>query len=541
MSKHRNLQKRFAMTAPTTRRTDDSDSQDDGAPNGRQPGNGRPQPIRGIRREQDGGDTIAAAPKGDQRGVLEPQYTAQPDPSGGSDLLPPPYQAEDCIIQPSPSMPGNYPRPGQSVGEYRDEQRQAIVDWTQPGCDLPVNPDVGPQAFQKTRPQPKRLKNEALGFREEPYSLFEANRGDAWNGNTQFRRSQFFSITAQASGLSPNPVDASEQTAGQVTTRRQFKPVSLATQTSSDQRPRYWLVTAYNTRVVRTTQQSELSELADYQLTPLSEQDILNSNLLPEASVVTNYPGGFPPVPQADANPEYEAVAYNRFRIQYQDESGGRTQEIDVIGTRSVVVYAFTVTVFAMVPEDADAYEVVKPSNAVSSDPNVIRRINPPLPREPQPIAPATVNQFVFEDTLLAARVVPTSLENYQPIRNQVTLTAEVTSGFLDIPPDIDNIGFYTVVPIPPGSLTLRVYAKSVANPDAINGFRFFFDTARGFGAQLDALATVTNQFTPLDPVTFESYLIRVPNATDVLIAPSIGQASPGETFVFTFVFETNA
>jgi hypothetical protein len=440
-------------------------------------------------------------------------------------------------------MPGNYPRPGQSVGDYRNEARQAIVDYVQPGCDLPVNPDAGPQAFQKTRPLPKHLKDEALGFREEPWSLKQARRGDAWNGNSQFRRSQYFSIIAQASGITPSIPDGNdEQTAGQVTTRRQYKPISLATQTSSDQRPRYWLITAYNTRVVRATQQQPGDPLDAYQLTPLSEQDIINRSLLPEAANTTNFSTFlYPPVAQPDCNPEYQAVAYNRFRIQYQDESGGRTQEIDVIGSRSVVVYAFTVTVFAMVPDDEDAYEVVKPSNAVSSDPAVIQRMNPPLPREPQPIAPGTENQFVFEDTLLAARILPTSLENYQPIRNQVTLSAEAISGFPGPP---DGAGLYTVVPIPPGTLTVRVYPKAlgdVASRDALNGFRFFFDTARGFGAVFDALTTVTNQFVPFDPVTFESYLIRVPNATDILIAPSRNQAEEGESFAFTFVFETNA
>jgi len=525
MSKHRNLQKRFAMTAPTTRRADETDSQGSGAPSGRDPGNDRPLPARGHRAEAEAEAKWKASPGSE----LEVHFTERADPSGGSDLLPPPYQAEDCIIQPSPSLPGAYPRPGQTIGEFRNEQRQSIVEWVQPGCDLPVNPDAGPQAFHKTRPQSKRAKNEALGFREEPYSLAEAHRGDSWNGNSQFRRSQFFSIIAQASGVEPN-FDSPEQTEGQVTTRRQYKPISLATQTSSDQRPRYWLISAFSTRAVRATTQTILSPLEDYQLTPLSEQQILNMNMLPEAANTSNL-GLYPPVPQTDANPQIQSVSYNRFRIQYQDESGGRVQDIDVIGTRSVVVYAFTVTVLAMVPDDEDAYEVVKPANSASSDPNVIRRINPPLPREPQPIAAGTVNQFVFEDTLLAARIVPTSLENYKPIRNQVTLTAEATAGYEG------GIGIYTVVPIPPGSITLRVYSKSSGAP--LNGFRFYFDVARGFGAQFDSLSTVTNRFIPFDPVTFNSNLIRVPNATDVLIAPTIGQV-PG-TFVFTFVFETNA
>jgi hypothetical protein len=530
MSKHRNLQKRFALTAPTTRRADEGEPRGNGAQGD---GRGRPQPSRGNRGDHPQETKEASVDwKASQGNYLDAQYSDVADPSGGSELIPP-YQMEDCIIHPSPSLPSAYPRPGQTIGEYRNEKRQSIVDWAQPGCDLPVNPDAGPQAFQKTRPLSKRAKMEALGLREEPDTLFEINRGDAFNGKTQFRRAQYFSIIAQASGVviaDPPP----QQTAGQVTTRRQFKPIALATQTSSDQRPRYWLISAYGTRVIRTTTQFEGSALEDYQLSPLSEQDILNSNLLPEAATTQNNFGGFPPTPQPDSNPQIQSVSYNRFRIQYQDESGGRVQDIDVIGTRSVVVYAFTVTVFAMVPEDRDAYEVTKPSNAVSSDPAVIARINPPLPREPQPIADDTVNQFVFEDTILAARVVPTSLENYKPIKNHVTLSAEAVSGFGD-----GGIGDYTVVPIPPGSLTLKVYSKNIDNAD-INGFRFYFDVGRGFGAQFDSLVTCTNRFVPFDPVTFESFEIRVPNATDILIAPTSGQVQ-GFTFPFIFVFETNA
>lgn len=529
MSKHRTLQKRFAHTAPTTRRADDSGEQGSGAPNGRIPGNDRPQPIRGHRAP----DASISESAGGSSSIseAEPQYTIQVDPSGGSSLLPPPYETEQCLIQPSASIPGNYPRPGQSVGEYRDEARQSIVNWVQPGCDLPVNPDAGPQAFHKKRPLSKNLKDQALGFRQEPWSLYEANRGDAWNGNSQFRRSQYFSLIAQAEGLSISP-DAREQTAGTVTTRRQFKPIALATQTSSDQRPRHWLVSAFNTRVIRTTIQAPGDALADYQQSPLSEQQILNQNKLPEAAYATNQITGFPPVPQPDANPEIEAVAYNRFRIQYQDESGGRTQDIDVIGTRTLTVYAYTVTVFALVPDDEDAYEVTKPSNAASSDPAVIARINPPLPREPIPDPVDSVNTFVFEDTLLAARVIPLSLHSYNPVTNHTTLTAQATRGY------DANVGQYTVVPIPPGSLTVKIYPKNF-NLAQQSLYRFYFDTARGYSAVLDSLATVAGQFTPFNPTTGEAYTIRIPNATDILIAPENTQEDG--TDVFTFVFEVNA
>lgn len=531
MSKHRTLQKRFATTAPTTRRADEGGEQGSGAPNGRQPGNGRPQPSRGQRGPKDASISEAGGPS--KIAEVEPQYTAQVDPSGGSSLLPPPYEAEQCLIQPSPSIPGNYPRPGQTVGEYRDEARQSIADWVQPGCDLPVNPDAGPQAFHKTRPLNKNQKDQALGFRQEPWSLYEANRGDAWNGNSQFRRSQYFSIIAQAEGI-VGSLDQREQTAGVVTTRRQFKPIALATQTSSDQRPRHWLISAFNTRVVRATRQLTGSALADYQLSPLTEQQILNQNNLPEAAYVSNVPGTFPPVPQPDANPQIEAVAYNRFRIQYQDESGGRTQDIDVIGSRTLTVYAFTVTVFALVPDDEDAYEVVKPSSAASSDPAVIARINPALPREPVPDpAAGEANDFVFEDTLLSARVIPLSLHSYNPVTNHTTLTAQATRGY-----GPGAVGFYAVVPIPPGALTVKIYPKNFDLAQQ-SLYRFYFDTARGYSAVLDSLATAAGQFTPFDPTTGEAFTIRIPNATDILIAPTEGQEEG--TDVFTFVFEVNA
>lgn len=117
-------------------------------------------------------------------------------------------------------------------------------------------------------------------------------------------------------------------------------------------------------------------------------------------------------------------------RILIQDESGGRLIDVDTIGTASIDVYAFAVTVFALVPEN---FYSVNTTSAQVLQPN-----NP-------------TRTGLIIDSMFGARIIPISL-NGTSLAKQVTRRVSVLGG-----------GGSEIVPVPPGARNVEVTTDTVA------------------------------------------------------------------------------
>lgn len=121
-------------------------------------------------------------------------------------------------------------------------------------------------------------------------------------------------------------------------------------------------------------------------------------------------------------------------RILIQDESGGRILDVDTMGTASIDVYAFAVTVFALVP---DSFYSVNTTSA-----QVIQPDNPS-------------RSGLVIDSMFGARIIPISL-NGTSLTKQATRRVTVAGG-----------GSSEIVAVPPGSRLVEVLTTSVADAAA--------------------------------------------------------------------------
>lgn len=309
------------------------------------------------------------------------------------------------------------------IRELRNMQRRMARAFEQVNPSI-YNPDVS-GLLDKTHVPTSEEKALALGFEaSEPKRLLDLPCGDAGSGQTMFRRSHVF-YRLEGPGLNA------------FNSRPAFEPYSnaigLATQRSSDQKPRYWHVSIYGVGVRRPGQGA-------VGILPLSESEVASQAFEAifgtiSGDLTTRF---VPSVPTCQA------------RVLVHDESGGRYFDVDVIGTRSFAVYAFGVTVFLLIKPIG--YEV-NPSNDALNEP--------------------IVSTVMVEDDIVGARVLPIAT-NVKQNRDLRTITAVTDVG--------DGVIF---VPIPPGSLKVQIINHDDSVEAALWTIDFIYNRATA-GTRVD-------------------------------------------------------
>lgn len=357
-----------------------------------------------------------------------------------------------------------YPGGRPDIREIRDMERAAMVGQAQPGADL-LNPNIpAGEGFDRTQPQGRIAKNQALGFQVQPSRIIDLPPGDAGAGKSMFRRTQVFARLDNPANnvVAGNPMD---------------RAIGISTHRSSDGRPRFWHVSFFGIAVQRVAN-------APTTLEPLSESEILSAQLEP----VDNMAAGI-------TTEEYvPAISQLKGRVLIQDESGGRYFDVDIMGNRSFDVYAWAVTTFILVPgnggTDQGGYEVLR----VPTPPGATT--NP---------APLQTLSGLVEDSIVAARVVPIVINSTQ---NEDQRTITIVTG------DVAN--GLTRVPIPPGAKTVQVISHEALSAAANQGYRIYFDAGNdGTFVGRSDLGLID-----LNPGTRSSDPVLIPNAAQIIFDP---------------------
>lgn len=260
-----------------------------------------------------------------------------------------------------------------------------------------------------------------------------------------------------------------------------FRPLPIATQRASDQRLRFWHVSIFGTGVIE--------ELVAPR-SPLAESEIMeNSGFIGIESSAA--PAGV----NTSLVPFIPRISLSTLRVMIHDESGQRFWDTDCIGTRSFDVYAWSVAVFALVP--VQGYEVT--TGSLLKDPNNNAQLT-----------------GLVQDAIVAARVVPIALNTTNNI-DQRTICVGLTGA----------PGSMAKVPIPPGAKTVTVINHGRVPAEQL--YRLDFDA----GGPLGTAATTTMGAIVLDPVTFRTPPINIPNSTKISITAVGGAAATSMVFVF--------
>lgn len=360
-----------------------------------------------------------------------------------------------------------YPDGRPDIRQIRDGQRASQVAQFQPGADI-WNPDMPTgEGFDRTAQQSRLAKNQALGFQVQPNRIIDLPPGDAGAGQSSFRRTQIFARIDNPANdvVAGNPFD---------------RAIGIATQRSSDTRPRFWHVSFFGIAVQRVANPPA-------SLQPLSESEILSQQLDPVTGPFTT--------------PDFvPAVSQLQGRVLIHDESGGRYFDVDVLGNRSFDVYAWAVTVFILVPgnagTDQGGYEVNRGSGGN-------------LPQQ--------ALSGLVEDSIVGARVVPIAINSTQN-EDQRTITI-VTGNAAD-----------TRVPIPPGAKTVQLFSHEVLGP--AQNYRIVFDA----GDNGTFLGRSDLGVIELNPTTRSSDPVLIPNAVQIIFEPiaPLPPADNGWSLVFT-------
>jgi len=323
------------------------------------------------------------------------------------------------------------------------------------------NPDASPTIL-KNVPQPMEVRQAGFGFSPRPGNINDISPGDAAAGRSQFRRAQFFTQVAGVNGEGPFASAIVYD-----------NPRGIATARSMDTRPRFWHVSFFNQAVLREAGQAVL---------PLTEQQIAQST-------------GREPT-----------LAMTRGRIQVHDESGSRFFDLDILGTRSLQIYAFGVTVFILTPRYVDGNgDVIDIGYEVDQQNESSFR----------PLGPGTV-----EDSLCSARIIP-SFQNATQIEDNITRTvtiAENSTGFIEIPPGARNV---------------QIRTAFTPAADIAAGYIITFAVRSTF---LPTPAQVSLGQISLVPGTNATEVVKVPNARFILF--SSPPDSGAVTWVATFDVE---
>lgn len=365
-----------------------------------------------------------------------------------------------------------YPNGRPNISQVRDLERAMQQPFNDPRVMLP-NPSQG-APFDRTEPLDRIAKNEALGFQVQPDRLIDLPPGDAGAGKSMYRRTHIFArlnaSTSPGAPVAGNPFD---------------KAIGMATYRSSDCRPRFWHISFFGIGVQRVANNVPLDPLTNNEI--LSDQlDPVTNNILPT--------GRFVP-----------AISQMKGRIQAFDESGSRFYDVDVLGNRSLDIYAWGVTAFILapgnfyegVPEQA-AYEVNTQNGGIA--------------------VPQTQLEGLVEDSLIGVRIVPIVINSTQNTENR-TITVVTPSGAGVVAP--------TRVPIPPG--TLRVQVLCHDGPIVAAAYTLQFDA----GDDGTFLGRSDLGLLEFNPGQARTDLMLVPNAAQIIITPPNDPGIVGWSFIF--------
>src|SRR5690606_27017691 len=195
-----------------------------------------------------------------------------------------------------------------------------------------------------------------------PKHFWQLLRGDAGPGSSIYRVAEIFQLLGfQGIRAAATPYS---------------KAIELATMRSTDQRPRYFHTSLFS--VGRIFQSSVAIQ-------PLSTDEVKR--------FASGIPAGTPSI---TGNTQFGVPQFgtSQFRIMVHDESGQRFTDVDVIGTRSMNLYGFGVTVFALIKEDG--YEIDRQRN------------------DQIPLGPGILDQ-----SLVGARIIPIQRNDTKNVNNR--------------------------------------------------------------------------------------------------------------------------
>jgi len=371
-----------------------------------------------------------------------------------------------------------YPNGRPNISQVRDLEQAMQQPFNDPRVMLP-NPSAS-APFDRTEPLDRVAKNEAFGFQVQPDRIIDLPPGDAGAGQSVYRRTHIFArlnaSTAPDDPVAGNPFD---------------KAIGMATYRSSDCRPRFWHISFFGIGVQRVANNVPLSPLTNNEI--LSQQlDPVTNNVLPT--------GRFIP-----------SISQMKGRIMVFDESVQRFYDVDVLGNRSLDIYAWGVTAFILAPgnnydgqPDQSAYEV----NAQNG--------GTPIPQ--------TQLEGLVEDSLIGVRIVPIVINSTQNTENR-TITV-VTPGGADPGP--------TRVPIPPGTLRVQVLCHDGATVAAT--YRLEFDA----GDDGTFLGRSDLGLLEFNTGQARTDLMLVPNCSQIIINPPVAPPLVG-TVGWSFIFVVEA
>ena len=359
-----------------------------------------------------------------------------------------------------------YPDGRPNIRQVRNVERSMVAHFQDPRVALP-----NPQAeapFDRTEPLDRIAKNQALGFQVQPDRLIDLPPGDAGAGKSVYRRSHFFARLDNPANniVAGNPMD---------------KAIGMATYVSSDCRPRFWHVSFFGIAVQR------VANLVPVQ--PLTDNEILSEQLKPITTGAVSGPDFVPAITQLQA------------RVMVFDESGQRFYDVDIMGNRSLDVYAWGVTAFVLGPGNFEAV----PEQSVYE---VNRGTGGNLPQTPL--------AGLVEDAIIGVRVVPIVINSTQNTENR---TITVLTG--NVAP--------TRVPIPPGTRKVQVISHETAAIAASYIIRF------DSGDDGTFIGTSGQGIININPAESKSDIILVPDSSQIVFTPGGGSpAVAGWSLIFT-------
>jgi hypothetical protein len=235
-------------------------------------------------------------------------------------------------------------------------------------------------------------------------------------------------------------------------------------------------------------------------LGPLDDSEILSRQLEPVSNNA---------VPTGDFVP---AISQLKGRVLVFDESGGRYYDVDVLGNRSLDVYAWGVTAFILAPKNEYEGFPLEPAYEVNTS-------NGGVPT-PEPEYGGLV-----EDAIMGVRIVLIIINSTQNKENRTitAVTPELAAGAA-----IEG----TRIPIPPGTLKVQVFCQD--GPAAAAGFTLRFDAGN------DGTFAGRTDLGILDIPAGQSKteLMLVPNCAQIIIRPNAAP-SPSVGWSFVFVVES--
>jgi len=188
-------------------------------------------------------------------------------------------------------------------------------------------------------------------------------------------------------------------------------------------------------------------------------------------------------------------VSTTKFRVMVFDESGQRFVDVDVIGTKTMQVYGFGVTVFALIKEEG--YEIDRQRN------------------DNEPLA------GIVDQSVVGARIIPIRT-NFTENPHNRTVTVSHPGG------DPSSV---VTVPIPPGSRKLQVYSID----GAVRFTEYLITMSTGDPLNIGASGAVGAQaiIEPRAPGLTASSIYNIANSN--LVTFFNIQQNPG---LFTVVFQ---